>query len=221
MIMQNITALWGKRAYYWRVAAFTALALVLAAQPAWAEDEAAAPPTGAVAQFTRVGIVPLKDEGNLRGGAEDLLSIWQAQLEKRFDEVEFVLADPTELGLPAGPLLLEEAVKVGEYYKVEALLTGTFGGVEITGGNWPNAGSSYPSAKGAMSWRLVECGTGLLITDGVVDFGSPKSYSPRVKDSTELARRVLQDLAREAVAALAKSGALAGTDPPQREGESA
>jgi hypothetical protein len=162
-------------------------------------------------QFTRVGIAPLKDASKLRGGADDLLSIWQAQLKQAFPEVEFVLVDPSVLDLPAGPLLLEEAVKLGQHYDVHALLTGVFEGVEVTGGTWPNAGASFPSAKGAMSWRLVECETGVLVADGVIEPRKPKAYSPRIKDTAELCRRVLQDLARDATAALKDAGALAGT----------
>jgi hypothetical protein len=197
-----------------------AFGLALAGRPALADGGTIAPPAPpalATGQFTRVGLVPLKDEGQLRGGATDLLSIWQAQLTKEFPEVEFVLADPAALDLPAGPLLLDEAVELGAHYEVQALLTGVFGGVEITGGTWPNAGASFPTAKGVLSWRLVDCTSGLLAADGVVDFDKPKAYSPRVKDTAELTRRVLQDLAREAVAALEASGWLAGTEPPREE----
>ncbi len=196
-------------------------ALSLRAGTALAEGGTLAESADAAAssgQFTRVGLAPLRDDGGLRDGAADLLTIWQAQLEKELPEVEFVLVDPAALDLPAGPLLLDEAVKLGAHFEVEALLTGVFGGVEITGGTWPNAGSSYPTAKGAMSWRLVECQTGLVVADGIADFDKPKAYSARTKDTAQLARRVLQDLARAATQQLVASGALAGTVRPQEDG---
>ena len=177
-------------------------------------QQATATATGG--QFTRVGLAPLRDDGKLRDGAAELLAIWQAQLEQEFPEVEFVPVDPEALDLPDGPLLLDEAIDLGAHYGVQALLTGVFGGVEVVGGTWPNAGSSFPSAKGAMSWRLVESRKGLLVADGSVDFRRPKAYSSRTKDSAQLARRVMQDLAREATAQLGGTGALAGT---QREQE--
>lgn len=172
-------------------------------------------------QLARIGLVPLADESKIRGGGEELDSILLARLEDHFEDVEFVAVDPGVIGIKNGaPLLLEDAAELGVHYGVDALLTGTFIGVDIVGGTWPNHGADFPSAQGWLRWRLVGCAQGLLLADGTVDFGKPRIYSQRVKDTAQLRRRVMQDLADEALEQLEGIGELAGTARPADDEDS-
>jgi hypothetical protein len=180
-----------------------ALWLLLAAAPLGAG--AAQPEAG----FTRVGIVPLRDESGIRDGAKKMTELLRAHLAQRFKGVEFVLVDPAELDLPDGPLLLDEAVRAGEHFKVQALIDGVFQGVEIQGGVWPTLASDTPLARGFLRWRLVECAEGIVVTDGAIHPKRYKVYPKRVRSAEDLERKVMQDLARAAGDALEESGAFA------------
>lgn len=187
--------------------AMLALALPLVAAGAPAGDSA--PP------LERIGIVPLRDEGNVRNGAERLTAMLRARLEARFEQAEFFVVELDEAEQPSGPLLLKEAVELCRETGADGLIDGVFGGVEIVGGTWPNKGGDHPQARGFLRWRLVDGATGLLITDGSIEPEKPTVYSPRIRSTQKLQTRVLQDLADEVVAALEDCPRL----PAAEEGE--
>ena len=166
-------------------------------------------------QYSVVGIVPFHDRGDVREGAERFIEILQARLAARFEEVEFIVVDPEKVDAETGPLLLDEAVKLGSEYGCDALVDGVFYGVEIVGGTWPNTASDTPEARGKLKWRLVECSGGSLLLDGRLDPGKPKVYSRRIRSEDELIRRVMQGMAAEVGDRLGESGFLAGTPPPE------
>jgi hypothetical protein len=189
--------------------------LATALQPARAQD--AAQPAAAdatLAQYARVGVVPLRDEGNVHDGAALLTAMLAGRLGARFDQVEFVAVDPAEAGLGNEPLLLNEAKQLGAHYQVEALLDGVFLGVEIVGGTWPNIGSDLPMARGMLRWRLVDCRTGLLALDGKVAPKKAKFYPKAVRTEEDLVSRVMQDMVAQVGDDLEAAGLLAGTEPP-------
>jgi len=187
--------------------------LAVALQPARAQD-AAQPAAGAASeQYARIGVAPLRDEGNVHDGAALLTEMLAGRLGARFDHVEFVPVDPAEAGLGDGPLLLDEARQLGAHYQVEALLDGVFLGVEIVGGTWPNVGSDLPMARGMMRWRLVDCGTGLLALDGKVAPKKAKFYPKAVRTEEDLVSRVMQDMVAQVGDDLEAAGLLAGTEP--------
>jgi len=195
----------------------SALAVALSAARQAAAQE---PPADAVpVQYARVGVVPLRDEGNIRDGADKLSEMLAGRLSGRFDEVEFVLIKRDEDG-DNEPLLLDEAVKLGKEQGVDALLDGVFQGIEIVGGTWPNQGSDLPMARGMMRWRLVDCSTGLLALDGKVAPRKPKCYPMRIRTEEELISSVMQDMVAEVGTGLEEAGILAGTEPPADEQES-
>jgi hypothetical protein len=172
------------------------LALTLPLVAAGAQAGESAPP------LQRIGIVPLRDEGNVRNGAERLSSMLQARLEAKFEEAEFFVVELDEKDQPSGPLLLKEAVELCSETGADGLIDGVFGGVEIVGGTWPNKGGDHPQARGFLRWRLVDGSDGMLIMDGRIEPEKPKVYSPRIRSTRQLQTRVLQDLADEVVAAL-------------------
>jgi hypothetical protein len=145
--------------------------------------------------LTRVGIVPLRDDGNVRNGAQRLTSMLAARLAARFEETEFFVIELDDTDPPEGPLLLAEAVELCRETGADALVDGVFGGIEVVGGTWPNKGGDHPQARGFLRWRLVDGVSGLLITDGVIDPDKPQVYSQRVRTLKQLQTRVLQDLA--------------------------
>jgi hypothetical protein len=175
---------------------------------------AAADADAAAAQYARVGVVPLRDEGNVHDGAVQLTEMLAGRLGGRFDQVEFVLVDPAELDLGDEPLLLAEAVELGAHFEVDALLDGVFLGVEIIGGTWPNLGSDLPMARGMMRWRLVDCASGLLAQDGKVAPKKAKFYPKAVRTEEDLVNRVMQDMVAKVGDDLEAGGMLAGTEPP-------
>lgn len=187
-----------------RAIAVLALILPLVSTAAGADT---APP------LTRVGIVPLRDDGNVRDGAERLTSMLAARLGAQFESTEFFIVElDDDDDQPAGPLLLKEAVDLGRETGADALLDGVFGGVEIVGGTWPNKGGDHPQARGFLRWRLVDGATGLLITDGRVDPEKPKVYSQRIRTLKRLQTRVLQDLADAVVEELENCERLPGAE---------
>jgi hypothetical protein len=191
---------------------FLCIAFMLSLAPA-AGPPAEEPPV----QYAHIGIVPLRDEGNVRDGAEELSAMLAGRLDAYFPEAEFILLDPGEEGFPPGPVLLDEAVEYGTEFGVDALIDGVFGGVEIAGGTWPNAGSDVPMARGELRWRLVECGEGLLVADDHVLPEKHKIYSKRITDTDELVERVMQDLVAAVAALLEERGLVAGTELPESE----
>lgn len=186
-----------------RLALCLALLVLLACSPVLAKgdkksdtktDKQPAPP--AHAAILKVGIVPLRDDAEQPKLAVKLAAMLKARLGARFKKVSFEIVDPAKLGsgLTDGPLLLDEAVKLGRKAGVDALLDGVFGGVQIAGGSWPSMTASFPEARGKLRWRLVECGEGLLLADGDIRPEHYKAYSQRIRSEGELQRRVLQDL---------------------------
>jgi|GEM_PF-6064279 len=165
--------------------------------------------------LTRIGVVPLRDEGNLRDGAKQMTEILLGRLAGRFSEVEFIAIDPAEAELDDKPLLLDEAVRLGEEFDVEALVDGTFDGIEIVGGTWPNQGADTPQARGFMRWRLVDCQDGLLIADGRIKPAKPEFYSRQIRTEETLVRRVMQSLADQIGTELEELERLAGTQKPK------
>jgi hypothetical protein len=182
-----------------------------------AQEPTHAADADAAAQFARVGVVPLRDDGNIRDGAQQLTEMLAGRLDGRFEEVEFIIVDPAVIGLKCGPVLLEEAVELGSEYEVEALLDGVFCGVEIVGGTWPNLGSDLPLARGVMRWRLVECAEGMLVIDGEIAPRKPQFYPKRIRTEEELINRVMQDLVAKVGDDLEAGGILAGTEQPAEE----
>ncbi len=164
------------------------------------------------APFARVGIVPLRDEGNVRNGAQRLTKMLRARLAAHYEDVDFFIVDLEDTDIPPGPLLLKEAVELCDRTGADALLEGVFGGVEVVGGTWPNRGSDFPMARGYLSWRLVEGSGGMLVSDGKIDPDKPKVYSERIRSTKELQTRVLQDLADGVAAALEDCKRLPSTE---------
>ncbi len=203
------------------LAACFALCLFLptarAAEPAAAAGHSSSAGHSAPASpLLRVGIVPLRDDAEQPKLAASLSRMLQARLAARFKGVEFVVLDPESLGSGLGdtPLLLNEAVNLGQAANVDALLDGSFGGVQIAGGSWPSMTASEPQARGKLRWRLVECTEGLLLADGKIDPDRYKAYSQRIRTEKELEKRVLQDLVLSVGDELEKLGRL-----PKRKGE--
>ncbi|MBN2081751.1 hypothetical protein JW859_06015 [bacterium] len=188
------------------------LAIVVLA-PVWAEDDAR--PVSAKPLLTRIGVVPLHDAGNLRDGAEQMTEILLGRLAARFADVEFLAIDPAEAGLEDKPLLLADAVTLGEACDVEALIDGTFDGIEIVGGTWPNQGADTPQARGFLRWRLVDCQDGLLLADGRIRPAKPEFYSRHIRTEEALVRRVMQSLADQVGAEIEDLELLAGTEAPE------
>ncbi|MCC7479251.1 hypothetical protein IT575_12440 [bacterium] len=182
------------------------------------EPAPAKPGSAAAAPILRIGIVPLKDEAEDPALTSSLGRMLQARLGARFKGVTFTLVDPASLGsqLGDGPLLLKEAVALGQSAQVDALIDGVFGGVKIAGGSWPSLTASAPEAKGRLRWRLVECSEGLLLADGRIEPEQYKVYSQRIRTEKELRKRVLQDLVLEVGDELEKLGRL-----PRRAGQPA
>jgi hypothetical protein len=170
-------------------------------------------------QYSCVGILPVQNDSKLRGAAEQLTSRLATVLGERFEEVEFIIIEPDEQQEDNEPVLLKKAVKFGQQYEVEALLTGVFDGVEIVGGTWPNRGGDYPQARGFHHWRLVECSQGLLVADGAIKPDKPKIYPQRIRSSEELIKRVLQDIAVAQADDLEETALLLGTKPPPGEND--
>lgn len=142
-----------------------------------------------------VGIIGFEDEGNVRDGASLLTKAVEVRLKSRFEEVEFIPVSEEILdGIPR-PLLLDEAVELGAKVGVQAILDGTFEGIEIAGGTWPNLGSDRPQAKGKARWRLVGCEKGIVLVDGVYSPDKPVIYSGSIRTEKQLIRRVTQDIA--------------------------
>lgn len=199
-----------------------AAALVLTAlSPAVAQPEAVDSGTAVApaVQYARIGIVPLRDESDIRNGAADLASMLAGRLGERFKSAEFIEVDPGIIGLEHGPVLLEEAVELGAEYGCDALLDGVFGGVEIVGGTWPNTASDTPQARGELTWRLVECSAGRLVVDGTVKPLKPKVYSARIRSSEQLIRRVMQEMVAVVGDELEEGGWPAGTSLPSADEE--
>jgi len=190
--------------------------LAAAAQPARSQQagQSFGAASAAPAQYARIGVVPLRDEGNVHDGAVQLTEMLAGRLGARFEQVEFVPVDPAAAGLGDGPLLLDEAVQLGAHYEVDALLDGVFLGVEIVGGTWPNVGSDLPMARGMLRWRLVDCATGLLALDGQVAPKKAKFYPKSVRTEEDLIGRVMQDMVAQVGDDLEAGGMLAGTEPP-------
>jgi hypothetical protein len=186
--------------------------LALLAPPVLAKDAPAAgadkPPAPHLdAPYTRIGVVKFFNDSHLRGGAEKFTEILLGRFSVRLAGAEFVLADPSVIGVKYGPLQPDEAVNLGQHYKVQALVDGIFSGIEIVGGTWPSQATGVPEAKGSARWRLLDTQTGTMVLDGTLDPKKPKLYSGRVRDTDELVRFVMRDMAEEIAAALKDAGA--------------
>jgi hypothetical protein len=156
--------------------------------------------------YTRIGVVLFMDDSRIHHGGEQFTEILLGRLNTRIKGVEFVMADPHEIGIKAGPLQPDEARELGAKLDVQALLDGIFSGVDIVGGTWPSLANDVPQAKGQARWRLLDAGTGVMARDGLVDPKRPKIYSRRVRNTDDLVRRVMQDMAEEICTALEAGG---------------
>jgi hypothetical protein len=177
----------------------------LLAPPCRADDPTAGNATnqpGNVLPYTRIGVVLFLDDSRIRHGGEKFTEILLGRLGARIKGVEFVMADPHEIGIKAGPLQPDEARELGAKLGVQALLDGIFSGVDIVGGTFPSLGNDLPQATGRARWRLLDAGTGVLALDGLVDPERPKIYPKRVRNTDDLVRRVMLDMAEEICAAL-------------------
>jgi hypothetical protein len=199
------------------LASFCCVAACLLPWRTAAQAETAEPAADPVAQYVSVVVIPLHEAGNVHEGASALTEMLVARLGARFEDVEFLLADAEEIEPAEWPVLPAEAINIGNDLGVDALLDGAFGGVEIVGGTWPNKGSDVPQARGRLNWRLLDCATGQLVLAGVAGAKRPQVYSPRIRSSEELARRVMQDLVTDVGDALEEAVVLAGTGESEAE----
>lgn len=160
--------------------------------------------------FTRIGVLPLTDKGAVRDGAVQLTAMLKDRLGARFEGVVFIAIDLPAARLEGEPALIENAAKLGQQFDVQALLDGVFGGVDISGGCWPNHGSDMPEARGVLRWRLIECASGQLAAEGDIAPRKPQVYSQRIRTEAALVRSVMQGLVEEVGDALEGAGLLAG-----------
>jgi hypothetical protein len=189
--------------------AFTLAAPCAAKNPAPQHSDLPAIP----APYTRIGIVTFLDDSRINNGGKKFTEVLLGRLGARINGVEFVLADPQEIGVKAGPLQPDEACNLGAKLGVQALLDGIFSGVDIVGGTWPSIANNVPQAKGTARWRLLDAGTGMLMLDGRVEPEKPKLYSRRVRSTDDLVRLVMLDMAEEIGQALADGGAVPDDAP--------
>ncbi len=160
------------------------------------------------APYTRIGIVTFLDDSRVHNGGEKFTQVLLGRLGARIEGVEFILADPKEIGIKAGPLQPDEASNLGAKLGVQALLDGIFSDIDIVGGSWPSIANNIPQAKGSARWRLLDAGSGMLMLDGRVDPDRPKLYPKRVRSNDDLIRLVMLDMAEEIAVALQEAGAV-------------
>lgn len=195
------------------------LCLLLAGLPGFAAraDEGAAnqaetqSPGAAAPQASRIGVVLLRDESGQPEQAKRLTQMLASRLAERFEGSEFIVIDPTDKDAgknvsQRNPLLLDEAVALGQREGVQAVLDGSFGGVEISGGVWPSQTADFPQARGFLRWRVVDCQEGLIVADGEIRPKDFSTYPQRIRTEKELVQRVLGDLCTLVGDALEEAG---------------
>lgn len=197
------------------LAALACTAVLALATPPAAEDQPGADDRlpEIPAPYTRIGIVTFLDDSRIHDGGAKFTDMLLARLGARITGAEFVLADPAQIGIKAGPLQPDEARELGAKAGVQALVDGIFSDIEIVGGTWPSLANNIPQAKGIARWRLLDAGTGMLLLSGRIDPDEPKIYSRRVRNSDELIRLVMQDMAEEIAAALKAAKAVPVAEP--------
>jgi hypothetical protein len=200
--------------------------LTLLALPAYAKDAPAAgkdapaagkdkpPAVHLDVPYTRIGVVLFYNDSHIRDGGAKFTDILLGRLGVRLGGAEFVMADPAVIGVKYGPLQPDEASNLAQHYKVQALVDGIFTGIDIVGGTWPSQATGVPEAKGYARWRLLDAQSGMMVLDGTLDPKKPKLYSTRARDTDELIRFVMRDMAEEIAAALKDAGA-AEADAPE------
>lgn len=182
-----------------------------------------ASPAAQTKQVSRIGVVLLRDESGKPEQARRLTEMLASRLGDRFEGSEFVVLDPTDKdaaknGSRRSPLLLDEAVALGQREGVQAVLDGTYGGVEISGGVWPSQTADFPQARGFLRWRVVDCQEGLIVADGEIKPKDFSTYPQRIRTEKELVQRVLGDLCTLVGDALEEAG-MAKAAQNQTEGE--
>lgn len=139
------------------------------------------------------------------------------RLQNSFKGVKFVKVERSKDTRPDAPLLLKEAKRLGEKYKVDALLAGEVVQIYLPGGTYPSRGNPDPYALGAITYKLIGTAEGLPITDDVLSDDRLVLYSYNIRTEQGLVGAVERHLVMLVIDSLKKSKKVGPPDEKPKE----